>query len=204
MRAVKVTLFILIACLLMIIIDTLQARFLKSSPIIHWQEDLGGNSYVDKGILMDTYYCAKEDDVEMHWEFKTSKFSCPMYAIHKPEEIEGLTMTIKDGTLTNTGATIIIKDESELKHVFGEPFYIDKLEGEDWVTLKPNENVAFNLPAYSVDENDTLELTCNWSYLYGALKPGTYRLVKDTFLEDDTPITEEDKKYFAVTFKIEE
>ncbi len=74
----KITLIILGAVIGIIVLDTLQARLFKNSPIISWKENLGGDSYVDKGIMMNTYYCSKPQDiVTVSWHFKTSKFTCP-------------------------------------------------------------------------------------------------------------------------------
>jgi hypothetical protein len=52
---------------------------LKHSPIIRWKETLeDGDSWVNRGILIDTYYCTKEQDVvTVYWKFKGSQFTCP-------------------------------------------------------------------------------------------------------------------------------
>jgi len=55
-----------------ILLDTIQARIFKNSPIISKRESLpDDDSYVDKGILIDTYYCTKEKDiVTVSWHLK--------------------------------------------------------------------------------------------------------------------------------------
>lgn len=123
----------------------------------------------------------------------------------EPIEINGISMTIKEGTLTEKGATVIIKDTNgKGTYVYGIDFRIDKKENDNWV--KPKEtgnNCGFTLMAYYVDDDGFLEFNQDWECMYGKLEKGTYRLVKDTFLSSDIPITEDEIKYFSVEFTIE-
>ncbi len=100
---------------------------------------------------------------------------------NKEEILDGATMTIKDGTLTKTGATVIIIDTNkEEEHTYGDSFRIDKKESDKWENLKPIiENYGFNAIGYKVDDNNELEMEINWKWLYGELESGEYRLVKD-------------------------
>lgn len=122
----------------------------------------------------------------------------------KPTEINGISMTIKEGTLTEKGVTVIIKDTNgKGTYVYGTEFRIDKKENDNWV--KPKEtgnNCAFTQMAYYIDDDGFLEFEQDWECMYGKLGKGTYRLVKPTFLETDTPITEDEVKYFSVEFAI--
>lgn len=74
----KVLLLIIVILIGIVLFDTLQASLFKNSPFISWKENLeDDDSWVDKGILIDTYYCTKEKDlVTVSWKFKTSKFTC--------------------------------------------------------------------------------------------------------------------------------
>ena len=116
-------------------------------------------------------------------------------------EIDGVTMTIKEGSLTPTGATIEITDYSGKSHTYGEEYRLDKFENNTWtpvdVTFKGN--YGWNSIGYIVDRNKKLVLDINWSLLYGSLPKGTYRIVKDA-LEDSSL----KKKYFSVEFEITE
>lgn len=77
-KGLKIILIIVITLIGIIILDTVQARVLKNSPIISWKEKTGnGESYVDRGLIIDSYYCTKEEDiVTVSWQFKGSKFAC--------------------------------------------------------------------------------------------------------------------------------
>lgn len=79
-KNVKIILIVVGVLIGLVLLDTLQARILKHSPIISWKEELSDDdSWVDRGILMDTYYCTREQDiVTMSWKFKGNKFTCPI------------------------------------------------------------------------------------------------------------------------------
>ena len=115
-------------------------------------------------------------------------------------EIAGVTMRVKEGTLTNKGATIIITDYSGKSHTYGEEYRIDKLEDGTWkpVDVIIKENYFWNSIGYKIDRNNKLVLEIDWEWLYGSLSNGTYRIVKDA-IEDSTL----EKKYFSVEFEIE-
>ena len=98
--------------------------------------------------------------------------------------------------ITKTGATIIISDISEQENTYGEWFRIDKKTNGFWEELKPiDDNYAFKDIAYKIGENNKLEMNIDWSKLYGELKSGEYRLIKDLY--NDGHI------YLSVEFTIE-
>ena len=123
----------------------------------------------------------------------------------EPTEIDGISMAIKENSLTNEEATVIIKDTNgKGTYVNGNSFRIDKKENDNWVTPKETgKNCGFDLIAYYVNDEGILEMKQNWECMHGSLDKGTYRLVKDIFLESDTPSTEINKKYISVEFTIE-
>lgn len=78
-KSIKKILIIVLVLASIVLIDTLQARIFKRSPIISWQEDISWHSWVDRGILMDTYYCSEASDLmTVNWTLKGSKYACPM------------------------------------------------------------------------------------------------------------------------------
>ena len=95
-KVIKIMLLIVGILVIVIILDTLQARLFKNSPIIHWKQSLDGNSYVDRGILVDTYYCGGKADIS--WHYKTAKFTCPVNTIKKELYTKLKGTWIADGT----------------------------------------------------------------------------------------------------------
>lgn len=79
-KQLKIILIILGTLIGIILLDTLQARILKHSPIISWKEEFSDDdNWVDRGFIIDTYYCTKEQDIlTISWKFKGSKFTCPI------------------------------------------------------------------------------------------------------------------------------
>lgn len=88
-----------------------------------------------------------------------------------------ITLSIKENTLTNTSATIIITDNSNKKHTYGNEFLIERKIKNTWYKLAAQET-WWEPIGYEVDENNKLELPQNWESIYGKLKKGTYRLLK--------------------------
>lgn len=90
---------------------------------------------------------------------------------------EDITMEIKEGTLTKTGATIVITDLSGKNNTFSKEFRVDQKRGEKWYTLKDkSKNEVDVMPGQ--EEDKKLEQELNWEKNYGTLSDGYYRIVK--------------------------
>ena len=192
------TFFIIILTIICIIfIDSIQAILFKNSPLIGYRDDYLADmdSYVDRGILVDTYYCVEEDDiVNVLVKFKFSKFDCfvdneincplnPNFEYIEPmdfAESDVMSISIKDGSLTRDGCDIIVYDIGYEKSVFGEEYRIDIFEDGRWKPLEIilNEDIGWNLIGYLVGESGSREMKVNWKRLYGSLENGHYRIVK--------------------------
>ena len=112
-------------------------------------------------------------------------------------EVIGVQMTIKEGTLTPNGATMIIMDYSGEDYLFGSWYRLDKKVGGDWqeVDVVLEGNYGWDDIGYRPDENGYLVLNVDWTWLYGTLEPGEYRLVKS--------ISRLENSYFSVFFTID-
>ena len=110
--------------------------------------------------------------------------------------IKNVSMEIKEGTLTKTGATVVITDKNETPYSYGEWFRIDGKDGDKWKEVEQiTDNYAFNDIAYLIGEDGMLEEKIDWSELYGELENGEYRLVKELYING--------YNYFSVEFTIE-
>lgn len=98
----------------------------------------------------------------------------------KIDDLFGVSMSIKENTLTNTGATVIITDFSDRENIYGSSYKLEKEENGIWKELVPKKDLFFNCIGYLVGEDHTLELKVNWEYAYGKLDSGKYRIIKDT------------------------
>lgn len=200
-KILKIILIVILGVIGLIIIDTLQALVLKGNPILSFKVELEDNdSYAYKGIFMDTYYCVKEKDmvlVSRHLKF--SKFTCPIDN-DKTEDLENDlnivndgSLLIKEGTLINSGLTLIIKNLSDNEITLGEEYRIDKKENGKWKPLTPIiDNYGFIAIGYVLKPNNNFEAKIDWKELYGEFEVGEYRLIKNV-----------NNKYVSVEFKID-
>ena len=195
-KYIRLSLIVLLVVIVAILIDTVQARIFKNSPVISFKSNLSdSDSYVDKGIILDTYYCTKDRDiVTVSWHFKTSKFTCSVDNVNDLDEVDGVSMVIKEGTLKRDRAMIVITDTSGKNYTYGEEYRIDKYSDGKWeeVDVVVDGNYGWNSIGYHVDDNKELDLDINWKWLYGSLDKGKYRIVKSV-----------NNKYFSVEFMID-
>lgn len=96
------------------------------------------------------------------------------------DDLEGVSMKIKENTLTETKATVIITDTSSRENVYGSSFFIEKQVDRVWTKLEPKEEMVFTDIGYERGEDYTIEFDISWENVYGKLPRGTYRIVKDT------------------------
>ena len=117
----------------------------------------------------------------------------------KIDNHESVVMFLKDGTLTSTSATIIIKNKVKKEWIFNIGFSIEKKENDTWVPLdtKNSEN-TWTLKKYILEQDDEIEFYQNWEEIYGNLDIGEYRLIK--YAVDST---NDEISYFALNFKID-
>ena len=115
--------------------------------------------------------------------------------------VDNVTMEIVGGTLTNTGATIVITDLSGEDNTYSEWYRVDKLEDGKWYELEDivNGNVGWHSVGRSVGEDNKLTMEINWEWLYGPLKNGKYRIVKG-FSDEKNPYAD---RHVAAEFTIE-
>ena len=95
--------------------------------------------------------------------------------------LDNVSMIIKDGTLTS--ATIVIKNTSNKELTSGEWFRIDRLEDSgEWKKVKSiSDNYAFNAIGWIIKPRGEFEDKVDWSKLYGELRKGHYRIVKEVY-----------------------
>lgn len=94
---------------------------------------------------------------------------------------ENVKLEIKEGTLTNTGATVIITDKNKNPYGWGVPYFIEIEEDGLWTEVQDLYRISWIEIAYELDENGQYEQEINWEKFYGELKPGNYRLGKNVY-----------------------
>ena len=104
------------------------------------------------------------------------------------DETQELSLNIKNNTLTNKGATFILKNNSDEEYSYGDPYIIEKFENGIWNGIKTltGDPLSWNDMLYTLKPNEEKEIKINWSFGYGELKSGTYRLVKNSFRKNNS------------------
>lgn len=164
----------------------------------------GGDSYFADILDLSKYDDAHQIFNVINDYVKKNGGTCHM--IENKDLNDLVDMTIKEGTLTNTGVTVIITGKEDYNISYGQPFWLEKYDSKNNYYKKMDmsgDNCGFILPAYSVTLNKPRELYQDFSCMYGKLSKGQYRLVKDVDFDSDTPIDEKNTYYIWVEFSIE-
>lgn len=94
------------------------------------------------------------------------------------ENASDISMVIKDGTLTPSGATVVLTNS----YGYDRWFRIDKEENGEWKETETiNDNYSFTAEGYLTNGNSEVEIPIDWTDLYGTLENGKYRIVKRVF-----------------------
>lgn len=164
----------------------------------------GGDSYFHDILDLGKYDDAHQIFNVINDYVKKNGGTCHM--IENKDLNDLVDMTIKEGTLTNTGVTVIITGKEDYNISYGEPFYLEKYDSKNNYFKKMDmsgDDCYFILPAYSVTPGKPRELYQDFSCMYGKLSKGQYRLVKDVDFDSDTPNDEKNTYYIWVEFSIE-
>lgn len=86
-------------------------------------------------------------------------------------------MTIKEGTLTNKSATLVLTNNSDKNFQYGNTYEIQIKKDGEW--HKINVELNFDIPAFPPSSKESKEIELNWENGYGKLAKGTYRIIKD-------------------------
>lgn len=103
------------------------------------------------------------------------------FEANNKETIDEVSMIIKEGTLTS--ATVVIKNASNKELTSGAWFRIDKLKDNgQWESLKSiNDDYVFIAIAWIIKPRGEFEDKIDWEKLYGELRIGHYRIVKEVY-----------------------
>lgn len=107
------------------------------------------------------------------------------FGVNKKEEDpliinRGVISSIKDGSLSNTGVTLIITNLDSTDYTFGEAYTIEKNETGEWIDVDTIiDDYGFHMIGYNLKSGQTREIELNWEWLYGKLPVGYYRINKE-------------------------
>ncbi len=167
--------------------------------------ELGGDSYFADILELDKYNDAHQIFNIINDYVKKNGGTCEKVEDRDLNYI--VDIYIKEGTLTKTGATIIINEKVDYDIIYGEYFWLEKYNYKTNTFEKlmntTGKECAFNDIAYYVTPDHPFEKYHNWSCMHGELKKGLYRLVKDVYFESDLPADKNNEYYIWTEFEIE-
>jgi len=115
---------------------------------------------------------------------------------------DGVTMNVKEGTVSSSGLIVIFENKSDKQGVYGEVFLLEKNINGKWyqVPVTLDGELAFPMVGYDLAPSDVKEWTVDWDIVYGNLDFGEYRIVKDVL--DFRKSGDYDKYHLAAEFTI--
>ena len=166
--------------------------------------ELGGDTYFSDILDLGKYDDANQIFNVINDYVKKNGGTCKL--IDNKDMNDIVNIEIKEGTLTNTGATIIITENIDYDIIYCKEYKIAKYNYQTnvWEDLPVIcKNCDFTLMAYTVTPDHPLEFKMNWEDLYGKLEKGQYKIIKTVSFDSDRPITDNDIFEISIEFSIE-
>lgn len=126
---------------------------------------------------------------------------CTNKSSKKEERIYGLEgVTLSLNSFSNTEASLTLKNESEHTLYYGEEYFIQENQNNEWIDLELlNENIVHPI-LHILKPNNNFAINTEWEQVYGTLKNGKYRLVKSVALDEKL----KENYYITCEFEITE
>ena len=142
----KITLIIFIVLIGLILLDTIQAKIFNNSPILKIREEynLGSTYYIDKGLLVNHYYCKNKEEKTL---FKKDKYSCPIIN----EDI-------------NNNEKPNVEMEKYSKVLDSKLIELDIPKGWNYQELDPSDDYEFALKIYKESNNKGITLLYDYEF----------------------------------------
>ena len=113
-----------------------------------------------------------------------------------------IVMSLKNGSLSNSRATFILKNNTSDLYKYGNDYYIEVYKDGKWKNLELKKSLNFDDIAYDLKSNESVQININFEDIYGKLENGKYRVIKKVFKDSDIPIEEADIKKIDALFEI--
>lgn len=109
----------------------------------------------------------------------------------------GITLTAEAATSSGMTLTCTQKGgRAEGSLETGSLYWIEKKENNRWVEVQPITEPVWDMMAHLVPSGGTLKWELDWTWLYGELGEGTYRICK-TFVDFKETGASESRNYCA-------
>ena len=93
---------------------------------------------------------------------------------------EKVKMTVNNISNDKTSAKLVIEDKNDIPISWDTSFLIQRLsEANVWYNIKANASIEMLMKIIAPNENGITEIRLDWEKVYGELRKGTYRIVKE-------------------------
>ena len=137
----KKIILILIFIIVLLLLDNIQALLFNNSPIIKIRTYLDNNSYVDKGLFVNTYYCYNSDSAS---NIKGTKYECV-----KEREIDNMKVVIN-----NKEYDVILEDNDIIK-LLPLKVSMNELNGNEYYYYL-DKSIRSNSNNYDIKKGDIM------------------------------------------------
>ena len=93
----------------------------------------------------------------------------------KAQSIDNITLRVKEGTITRTGATFILTDKNKMACSCSDNYIIEVKKNGKWQIQNPITEIIWNAIIIK-SSTEISEKKIEWSKFYGELANGEYRL----------------------------
>jgi hypothetical protein len=117
--------------------------------------------------------------------------------------LESVAMAVREETVSPTGLTLTLVNNSDRQCIFGEHYVLEKQVNQSWhqVTVAVEGDYGFVDIGYDLSPGEENKWDVDWKWLYGSLEAGEYRIIKDIL--DFRATGDYDTYYLAAEFIIE-
>ena len=93
------------------------------------------------------------------------------------------------GEATPAGAAVTLRNHTDRGFVYGNPYSIQRKSDGGWDDVKPINDPIFTTVGLLLPGHGSRSESVDWTWLYGELPPGDYRLVKSVSLDKNIDFT---------------
>ena len=97
------------------------------------------------------------------------------------QEDDLIVLTAQNGSLTSSGMTYWMQNNSNQTVYFGSPYYIQYRHEGTWYSFTDETDWTMELSL--LDAKAIQSYSVDWSFLYGSLPAGQYRFIKPCFFQ---------------------
>ncbi|MFT3951397.1 MAG: hypothetical protein QM689_05505 [Oscillospiraceae bacterium] len=132
-------------------------------------------------------------------ESKAQTTSSEIISANDFDTLGDVQLSIKDGTLSKTGCTLVMKNDTQVNYKFGTEYHIYQLADGKITEADRISSGGFNLLSVGLSAKSQKEEIIQWDWLYNNLASGTYLLTRQFDASDANGTS----KMLFVQFEIE-